>query len=56
MDQLFLDQLKQEGYEVVEQDGDLLLVDLVGQFIDSRHQSEESVVRYCERNVLTFLD
>ena len=55
MDREFLCQLKLEGYEVVEQDGELLLVDLLGQFIDSRHQSEESVVRYCERNVLTFL-
>jgi hypothetical protein len=55
MDKEFLCQLKLEGYEVVEQDGELLLVDLLGQFIDSRHQSEESVVRYCERNVLTFL-
>ena len=52
----FLDQLKFEGYEVEEQDGEFLLVDLLGQFIDSRHQDAESLVRYCERNVLTFLD
>ena len=56
MDKGFLEQLKFEGYEVEEQQGEFLLVDLLGQFIDSRHPDAESLVRYCEKNVLTFLD
>ena len=52
----FLDQLRFEGYEVEEQQGEFLLVDLLGQFIDSRHPDAESLRQYCERNVLTFLD
>jgi hypothetical protein len=56
MDKGFLEQLKFEGYEVEEQQGEILLVDLLGQFIDSRHPDAESLVRYCDKNVLTFLD
>ena len=56
MDKGFLDQLKFEGYEVEEQAGEFLLVDLLGQFLDSRHPDAESLRQYCERNVLTFLD
>ena len=56
MQQEFQNQLKQEGYEVHEQDGEFLLIDLLGQFVDSRHQDLESLRRYCEKNVLTFLD
>ena len=56
MDRGFLEQLKFEGYEVVEQAGEFLLVDLLGQFIDSRHPDAESLRQYCEHNVLTFLD
>ena len=56
MDKGFLEQLKFEGYEVEEQQGEFLLVDLLGQFIDSRHPDAEALVRYCDKNVLTFLD
>lgn len=56
MDEEFMEQLKCEGYKVWAVDGQFLLVDLLGKFIDSRHQSEADLVRYCEQNVLTFLD
>jgi len=56
MDEKFVEQLKQEGYAVWERDGHFLLVDLIGEFVDSRHQDLESLVRYCEQNVFTFLD
>lgn len=56
MDQEFEQLLEQEGYEVLERDGGFLLVDLVGEFVDSQHDSMESVKEYCEKNVFTFLD
>ena len=56
MDREFTQRLKQEGYRVWEVDDQFLLVDLLGQFIDSRHPDAESLRQYCERNVLTFLD
>jgi len=56
MDEVFMEQLKQEGYAVLERDGEFLLIDLLGEFVDSRHQSTQSLVEYCEKNVLTFLD
>lgn len=56
MDELFEQQLKQEGYRVWAVDGQWLLIDLVGEFIDSQHDSEQSVREYCEKNVFTFLD
>ena len=50
----FEQQLEQEGYQVIEQEGKFLLVDLLGQFIDSEHMSMESVREYCAKNVFTF--
>ena len=54
MDQEFDEQLAQEGYKVWAVDGKFLLVDLVGEFIDSQHDSLESVKQYCAKNVFTF--
>jgi hypothetical protein len=56
MDQEFQQLLEQEGYKVWAVDGRFLLVDLVGEFVDSQHDSMESVKQYCEKNVFTFLD
>lgn len=56
MNEQFKEQLKQEGYRVWAVDGKFLLLDLVGEFIDSQHDSEDAVVEYCEKNVFTFLD
>lgn len=56
MDDVFEQQLKKEGYQVWAVDGKFLLVDLVGEFVDSQHDSMESVKEYCEKNVFTFLD
>jgi hypothetical protein len=56
MDQEFEQQLAQEGYRVWAVDGKFLLIDLVGEFVDSEHDSLESVREYCEKNVFTFLD
>jgi hypothetical protein len=56
MDREFTQRLKQEGYRVWAVDGEFLLIDVLGQFIDSRHQSEHAVIEYCDKNVFTFLD
>jgi len=54
MDEQFEQQLAQEGYRVWAVDGKFLLVDLLGEFIDSEHDSLESVREYCAKNVFTF--
>ena len=54
MDEKFGEQLAQEGYKVWAVDGKYLLVDLVGEFVDSEHDSLESVKEYCRKNVFTF--
>lgn len=54
MNQEFLDQIQLEGYRVWAVDGQWLLIDLVGEFVDSRHPDVDRLVRYCEQNVLTF--
>ena len=56
MDDVFEEQLKQEGYKVWAVDGKYLLVDLLGEFVDSQHDSLDSVREYCRKNVFTFLD
>jgi hypothetical protein len=56
MNEEFMEQLKQEGYGVWAVDGQWLLVDLLGEFIDSQHDSEQSVRDYCDKNVFTYLD
>ena len=56
MNEEFFGQVRQEGYDIAEQNGEFLLVDLLGNFVDSRHPDAESLVRYCQKNVLTFLD
>ena len=50
----FDQQLAQEGYKVWAVDGKFLLVDLVGEFIDSQHDSLEALREYCAKNVFTF--
>jgi len=54
MDQCLHEQLEREGYEVLERDGVFLLIDFLGQFVDSQHDSLESLREYCEKNVFTF--
>ena len=54
MDDVFDEQLKQEGYRVWAVDGKYLLIDLVGEFVDSEHDSMEALREYCEKNVFTF--
>jgi len=54
MNLAFQQQLAQEGYEVRERDGKFLLIDLLGEFIDSEHDSLEAVREYCAKNVFTF--
>jgi len=54
MDQEFEQQLEQEGYRVWAVDGRFLLIDVLGEFIDSEHDSLESVREYCAKNVFTF--
>ena len=54
MDQEFEQQLEQEGYQVLEQEGKFLLIDLVGEFIDSEHTTMDAVREYCAKNVFTF--
>jgi len=54
MDRDFGEQLAQEGYRVWAVDGKYLLIDLVGEFVDSQHDSLEALREYCEKNVFTF--
>jgi len=54
MDDVFEQQLAQEGYRVWAVDGKFLLIDLLGEFIDSEHESLEALREYCAKNVFTF--
>lgn len=54
MDDVFGEQLAQEGYQVLERDGVFLLIDLLGEFVDSQHDSLEALREYCAKNVFTF--
>jgi len=54
MDDVFDEQLAQEGYRVPAVDGKFLLIDVLGEFIDSEHTTLEALREYCAKNVFTF--
>ena len=56
MDQEFEQQLAQEGYRVWAVDGRFLLIDVLGEVVDSEHSTMEALREYCAKNVFTYLD
>jgi len=56
MDDVFEQQLAQEGYRVWAVDGRFLLIDVLGEFVDSEHSTMEALREYCAKNVFTYLD
>lgn len=46
--------LEHEGYEVTEQNGKLLLIDLVGQFIDATFNTRQELNAYVEKHIAPY--
>ena len=46
--------LKNEGYQVLKKNGKLYLIDLLGEFVDSIHNTEDDLEAYVNKYIFEY--